>query len=139
MKNLIHTYIRVTSTQMQDCLNEDYEEFTGNCRKYMWIPVSIAMIALCGTTLLVISIFCNTTYRCSDQQQYYTLYFGMILFLLLFTFVGVPCITRIILNCVYDRELYIITSSPLGEKKKPSKNHGNHKYPLKSSRQDYIV
>ena len=133
MKNLIHTYIRVTSTQMQECLNDDYDELTGNCRKYMWVPISIAMIASCGTTLLVVSIFCNTSYTCSDQQQFYTLYFGMILFLLLFTFVALPCITRIILNFIYDRPPVILTNVPI------KKKNGNRKYPLKATRQNYIV
>lgn len=86
---------------MQNCLNEEasylYKRFT----KHPWILVLLILIVLSGITILVTCLLCNIKYQCTYQQQDVALYFGTIICLLSAIFIGLPCILRFILNCIW--------------------------------------
>jgi len=111
---------------MQKCLNEDasylYKRFT----KHPWILALLILFVLSGIAILVSSLLCNIKYQCTYQQQDTALYFGMNICLFSAIFIGLPCILRFVLNCIWynrtqDHLLPVATRSPLNSRQSPSR------------------
>ena len=67
-----------------------------------------------GIVILTVSLLCNTTYPCTQQQVDYSLFFGLILCVLSVIYIGVPCCLRCILNGIYYQDtIQVIYKSPI--------------------------
>jgi len=122
---------------MQKCLNEDASYFYKRFTKHPWILVLLILFVLSGIAILVSSLLCNIKYTCTYQQQDVALYFGMNICLISAIFIGLPCIIRFILNCIWyntteEHVLPVIvrTRSPLSSRQSPrSRSNSREKIP----------
>ena len=102
---------------MQNCLNEDAAHFYKQFKKHPWILAILVLFIVGGIVTLTLSLLCNHTIPCTADQQTYSLYFGLNMSLVSATFVGLPCLIRGILNCIWYKKpvlpVTITTRSPL--------------------------
>jgi hypothetical protein len=109
---------------MQKYLNEDATYFSKQFKKRPWIPLLIILLIASGIALFTVSLLCNIKFPCTDQQQNYSLIFGLNICLLSVTFIGIPLLLYTTLNCIWPLPpiLPITTMTPL-----PSRSRSNSK------------
>lgn len=111
---------------MQNCLNEDAAHFYKQFKKYPWIFVMLLLFIISGIVLLTVSLLCNIKFPCRDDQQNYSLFFGLNMCLVSAIFIGLPCLIRGILNCIWYEQpilpVIVTTRSPLSSRQSPPKN-----------------
>jgi hypothetical protein len=99
---------------MQKCLNDDASYLFNICKKKPWLLLIPFLFTGGGIIILVVSLLCNTTYPCTQQQVDYSLFFGLILCVLSVIYIGVPCCLRCILNGIYYQDtIQVIYKSPI--------------------------
>jgi hypothetical protein len=100
---------------MQKYLNEDTTYFSKQFKKQPWIPLLIILFTVSGIALFTVSLLCNIKFPCTDQQQNYSLIFGLNICLLSVTFIGIPLLLSTTLNCIWPPPpiLPITTMSPI--------------------------
>lgn len=103
---------------MQQCLNEDATYFYNKFKKYPCLLVLVILFIAIGVALFTVSLLCNYRFPCTDIQQNYTLIFGLNICILVTTFIGIPFILRLILNCIWQKEevLPVVTRTPLSSR-----------------------
>ena len=119
---------------MQKCLNEDASYFYKKFTKHPWILLLILIFILGGISMLTVSILCNVKFPCPDRGQDYMLTIGLNICLIVFVFIGLPCIIRFILNCIWKNEepelpVIVRTRSPLSSRQSPSRSNSREKTP----------
>ena len=117
---------------MQTCLNDDANYFFKQFKKYPWILVIIVLFVASGISIFTVSLLCKVQFPCSDQQQSYSLFFGLNMCLFTAVFIVLPCCLRSTLNCIYEEETVLPVSRrsplssniqrPLPKEKSPSPN-----------------
>jgi len=103
---------------MQKCLNEDLASLLKQFKKYPWILLIIILIVASGIALFTVSLLCNVKFSCTNDQQNYTLLFGLTICLISATFFTLPCLLIGMINCIYYDTikapvLPLTTKSPL--------------------------
>lgn len=100
---------------MQKWLNEDATYFFNKFKKHPLLLVFLLFFIGSGIALFTLSLLCNYKFPCTDQQQNYSLIFGLNMCLITTVFIIIPCSFRITLNCIYHDEdiLPVRTRSPL--------------------------
>jgi hypothetical protein len=91
-------------SKMQKYLNDEAKYFLREFRRNPIIPVIILSIELSAVAMIVISINCNISYPCTNDQMNYTLFFGLIISTCTISFVAIPCFIRFLLNCIYRKK-----------------------------------
>jgi hypothetical protein len=113
---------------MQQCLNEDVSYL---CKR-PWIIVLLLIFVLSGISMLTVGILCNIRFPCSDQLQTTILTIGMNMSLISLTFIVIPIILCLMINCIwYKKEvLPVTTRSPLNSRSQsPSRLNSKGKTP----------
>jgi hypothetical protein len=116
---------------MQKCLNDEAKE----CVNRPILYSILLFIGVIGIILLVVSLLCNTTYRCTYTQQDLSLYFGLFICASFILYLGFPCCVRFFLNCIFYQEpiLPIRSLSPIvvvsGSKDPRRRSNSREKYP----------
>jgi hypothetical protein len=117
---------------MQKCLNEDATHFYKKFMKYPFIFVLLILFIVSGIFILTVSILCKVKFPCTDDQQNYSLYFGLNMCIFTTVFIILPCSLRLILNCIwYDHdELPVIVRTPLSSRiPSPVRSRSNSREP----------
>jgi len=112
---------------MQKCLNDDTTYFSNKFKKHPWILILIVFLILSGISLFTVSLLCNIKFQCSDQQQQYSLFFGLNICLITFVFIIIPWAIRSCLNCIYyntiqEATLPVSTRSPISSRPRSRSN-----------------
>ncbi len=97
-------FAELSLTDMQKFLNEEARHFDRQFNKYPGLWILMFLYVALATTLLIVAILCNSSYRCTHDQQSVMLWFGLILLLIFGIFVILPNILRISLNCLYKEK-----------------------------------
>ena len=118
---------------MQKCFNEELRYLSKNFKKYPWILLIIILIVASGIALFTVSLLCNVKFSCTNDQQNYTLLFGLNICLISATFFTLPCLIVGIINCIYydtikEPVLPLTTKSPLSSNApSPQRSRSNSK------------
>jgi hypothetical protein len=111
---------------MQDCLNEDAAYYYKKFTKHPWILLILVLFIAGGISSLVVSLLCNTSFPCRSHEQETALYIGLNICLVSAVFIGLPCLIRGMLNCIWYKQA-VTTTSPL---RSPRKNPPSPRGPI---------
>jgi hypothetical protein len=122
----------VTLTEMQKFLNEEANHFSKQFNKYPTLWFILFLYTALGVSLLSLALQCRKSFSCTYLQEYFMIWFGVLILVSLVMFVIIPNILRVFLNCLYERPkaLPVKKMSPLSLSKIPVTRN-----PLKSVRQ----
>lgn len=101
--------------QMQKCMNEDAKRLYKDFTKRPWIPAILILIIVSGISMFTVSLLCKIHFPCTDDQQNYSLFFGLITCICTTVFIIIPCLIRYSMNCIWYQEAQppVIRNYPL--------------------------
>lgn len=92
---------------MQKFLNEEREYYSRKLRKHPFILSIVILYITSGICLFTISLTCNKSFLCTNDQIAYMLIFGIIMCLMTLIFIIIPVSISVLLNCIYTEKIVI--------------------------------